>query len=82
MMTTPPAMSHRGACRTAAARQPFQALRAEPPKAPVWNRRRGRGVRLRIMFSKWNVSESAVVITITCGHRRARRRLLTPTAIS
>ncbi len=28
MMTTPPAMSHRGACRTAAARQPSQALRA------------------------------------------------------
>ena len=28
MMTTPPAMSHRGASRTAAARQPFQALRA------------------------------------------------------
>ena len=28
MMTTPSAMSHRGACRTAAARQPFQALRA------------------------------------------------------
>ncbi len=28
MMTTPPAMSHRGASRAAAARQPFQALRA------------------------------------------------------
>ena len=28
MLTTPPAMSHRGACRAAAARQPFQALRA------------------------------------------------------
>ncbi len=27
-MTTPPAMSHRGACRTAAARQLAQALRA------------------------------------------------------